>query len=185
MISLYKGTIMIDEVQEILFDDQAITEKVREIAARISADYAGKELVLICILKGAAVFTADLMRSLTLPVTLEFVQAASYGASTTASKKVTVENHSTIDISGKHVLLVDTIIDTGETMAHLFDAFAGRGPVSLGAVALLDKRSRRTAKVSVKYCGFEIPDRFVVGYGMDYEEKHRNLPYIAVIKTTP
>jgi hypoxanthine phosphoribosyltransferase len=184
MTSLQKGTIMIDEVQEILFDDQAITEKVREIAARISADYAGKELVLICILKGAAVFTADLMRSLTLPITVEFVQAASYGASTTASKKITVENDSTIDISGKHALLVDTIIDTGKTMACLFDTFAGRGPVSLKAVALLDKRSRRTANVSVTYCGFEIPDKFVVGYGMDYEEKHRNLPYIAVIKTT-
>ncbi len=173
-----------DAVQEILFDNQAIDEKVREIASRISADYAGKELVLICVLKGAAVFTADLMRHLTLPVTLEFVQAASYGASTTSSNKITIEQPGEIDISGKHVLIVDTIIDTGETMAHLFNTFAGRGPASLKAVALLDKRSRRTANVSITYCGFEIPDKFVAGYGMDYGEKYRNLPYIAVIKSS-
>ena len=172
------------DIQEILIDDTAIAEKVREIAARISADYAGKELVLICILKGAAVFTADLMRHLSIPVTVEFVQAASYGASTTSSKKISVEKYGEIDISGKHALFVDTIIDTGETMAVLFSAFAGRGPASLKAVTLLDKRSRRTANVSIGYSGFEIPDKFVVGYGMDYEEKHRNLPYIAVIKTT-
>ena len=173
-----------DDVQEILFDGQAITEKVREIAARISADYAGRELVLICVLKAAAVFTADLMRHLTLPVTVEFVQASSYGASTTSSKNISVEMDKEIDIAGKHVLLVDTIIDTGETMACLFDLFAGRGPASLNAVALLNKRSRRTANVLIRYRGFEIPDKFVVGYGMDYGEKHRNLPYIAAIRTT-
>jgi hypoxanthine phosphoribosyltransferase len=176
--------VQMNDVQEILFDEHAIADKVREIAARISADYAGKELVLICILKGAAVFTADLMRHLALPVTMEFIQTASYGASTTSSKNIAVAKHGEIDISGKHVLLVDAIIDTGETMACLFNAFAKRGPASLKAVVLLDKRSRRTADVSVTYCGFEIPDKFVVGYGMDYGEKHRNLPCIAVIKTT-
>jgi hypoxanthine phosphoribosyltransferase len=173
-----------DDVREILFNDQAITEKVREIAARISADYAGRELVLICILKGAAVFTADLMRHLTVPVTVEFVQAASYGNSTVPSKKIAVEKYGEIDISGKHVLLVDTIIDTGQTMACLFNTFAEREPASLEAVAFLDKRSRRTANVPIGYRGFEIPDKFVAGYGMDYGEKYRNLPFIAVIKTT-
>jgi hypoxanthine phosphoribosyltransferase len=179
-----KGNDQMNDVQEILIDEHAIGDKVREIAARISADYVGKELVLICILKGAAVFTADLMRHLALPVTMEFIQAASYGASTTSSKNIAVAKHGEIDISGKHVLLVDAIIDTGETMACLFNAISKRGPASINAVALLDKRSRRIANVSVKYCGFEIPDKFVVGYGMDYGEKHRNLPYIAVIKTT-
>jgi hypoxanthine phosphoribosyltransferase len=179
-----EGNDQMTDVQEMLFDEHTIADKVREIAARISADYAGKELVMICILKGAAVFTADLMRHLALPVTVEFIQAASYGASTTSSKNIAVVKCGEIDISGKHVLLVDAIIDTGETMACLFNAFVKRGPASLKAVALLDKRSRRTANVSVKYCGFEIPDKFVVGYGMDYGEKHRNLPYIAVIKTT-
>jgi hypoxanthine phosphoribosyltransferase len=179
-----EGNDQMNDVQEILFDEHTIADKVREIAAQISADYAGEELVLICILKGAAVFTADLMRYLALPVTVEFIQAASYGTSTTSSKNIAVAKCGEINISGKHVLLVDAIIDTGETMACLFNAFAMRGPASLKAVALLDKRSRRTANVSVKYCGFEIPDRFVVGYGMDFGEKHRNLPYIAVIKTT-
>jgi hypoxanthine phosphoribosyltransferase len=118
-----------------------------------------------------------------VPVTVEFVQAASYGASTTSSKTVTLERGPEIDLSGKHVLLVDTIIDTGKTMALLFNEFGKRGPASLGTVALLDKRARRTVDVSVTYSGFEIPDKFVVGYGMDCGEKHRNLPYIAVINT--
>lgn len=179
-----KGTIMTDDIQEILFDEQTITEKVQEMAARITEDYAGRQLVLICILKGAAVFSADLMRHLLLPVTMEFVRATSYGASTTSSKKIAVEKNREIDISGKHALFVDTIIDTGETMDCLFKAFAGQGPASLKAVVLLDKRSRRTANVPIGYRGFEITDKFVVGYGMDYGEKYRNLPYIAVIKTT-
>lgn len=182
MTASQKATIANEDIQEILFDAPTITEKVREIAATISADYDGRELVLICILKGAAVFTADLMRHLTLPVTVEFMQAASYGASTTPSRKIEVELKPEIDIAGKHVLLVDTIIDTGETMACLLDVFAKQGPASLGAVALLDKKARRTALVSVRYRGFEIPDKFVVGYGMDCGEKHRNLPVIAVLK---
>lgn len=173
---------MTDDVQEILFDEHAIAEKVREIAARISADYAGKELVLICILKGAAVFTADLMQRLTLPVTVEFVQVASYGASTTSSKKIIVKNGEEIDISGRHVLLVDTILDTGTTMDYLFKKFGARHPATLKAVVLLDKKSGRTMDITISYVGFEIPDKFVVGYGMDLGEKYRNLPYIAALK---
>lgn len=171
-----------EDIQEILFDEQTIIEKVQEIAVRISEDYAGKEIVLICILKGAAVFTADLMRRLTLPVTVEFVQAASYGASTTSSKKIAVENDGEIDISGKHVLLVDAIIDTGKTMDCLFKKFGARNPATLNAVVLLDKKSRRTAEITMSYIGFEIPDKFVVGYGMDHGEKYRNLPYITALK---
>lgn len=171
-----------DDVQEMLFDDQAIAAKVRELAARISKDYAGKELVLICILKGAAVFTADLMRHLTLPVTVEFVQVASYGASTSSSKKIAVANDGEIDISGKHVLLVDAIIDTGRTMDCLFKKFGARNPATLKAVVLLDKMSRRTVDVTISYTGFEIPDTFIVGYGMDHGEKYRNLPYVTALK---
>jgi hypoxanthine phosphoribosyltransferase len=182
MTSLQKGTIMMDDIQEILFDDQAIAEKVREIAARISADYAGKELVLICILKGAAVFTADLMRQLALPVTVEFIQVASYGTSTISSKIIAVQNDEEIDIAGKHVLLVDTIVDTGTTMDCLFKKFGARHPATLKAVVLLDKKSRRTADITMSYIGFEIPDKFVVGYGMDHGGKYRNLPYITTLK---
>ncbi len=173
---------MADDVEEILFDEHAIAGKVREIAARISADYAEKELVLICILKGAAVFTADLMRHLTLPVTVEFVQVASYGASTTSSKKIIAASPAEIDVSGKHVLLVDTIVDSGKTMACLFTMFREQQPSTLRAVVLLDKKSRRTAKITMSYIGFEISDKFVVGYGMDRGEKYRNLPYIAALK---
>jgi hypoxanthine phosphoribosyltransferase len=171
-----------DDALEILFDEQAIAEKVREIAARISADYAGKELVLICILKGAAVFTADLMRRLTLAVTVEFVQVTSYGASTTSSKKIIAGSPAEIDISGKHALLVDTIIDTGATMDCLFTLFRAQQPSTLKAVVLLDKKSRRTADITISYIGFEISDRFVVGYGTDHGEKYRNLPYIIALK---
>ena len=173
---------MRDDIQTILFDEQAVDEMVRKIAGSISKDYAGKELVLVCILKGAAVFTADLMRRLPLSVTVEFVQAASYGTSTTSSKTITIKKDLDTDIKGKHVLLIDTIIDTGETLNHLFTLLGERGSANLKAVVLLDKKTRRTIPVPVAYSGFDIPDTFVVGYGMDYGEKYRNLPYIAVLK---
>lgn len=172
-----------EERHEILFDEQAIANKIEELASRISADYAGKEPVLVCILKGAMIFTADLMRGLTIPSVIDFVQAASYGGSTTSSKSITIRQDLVIDIKDRHVLLVDAIIDTGRTMDQLIRKFQERGPASIGAVALLDKKSRRVVDVSVAYRGFEIPDVFVVGYGMDCAEKYRNLPYIAALKT--
>jgi hypoxanthine phosphoribosyltransferase len=171
---------MID-IQEVLLDEQTIVEKVREIAAQISRDYEGKELVLFCILKGGAVFTSDLMRHLSLTVMVEYIQAASYGLSTTSSGNIVIKKDIETDISGKHVLLVDAIIDTGATMDCLFKKLGEKQPASLKTVALLDKRSRRLVNIPIDYPGFEIPDRFVVGYGMDCEEKYRNLPYIAVV----
>jgi hypoxanthine phosphoribosyltransferase len=179
---MHKRTIMMDDIQEILFDEQTISDKVREIGARISEDYAGKKLVLICILKGAVVFSADLMRRLAFPVTVEFIQTASYGASTCSSGEIAVENIDELDLSGKHVLLVDTIIDTGKTMNCLFKKFGARNPATLKAAVLLDKKARRTEEITISYVGFEIPDKFVVGYGMDHGEKYRNLPYIAALK---
>jgi hypoxanthine phosphoribosyltransferase len=167
---------------EILFDEQTIANKVRELASRISKDYEGKEAVLVCILKGALTFTADLMRLLTIPVTIECIQAASYGASTISSGNITSKQDIETDIRDRHVLLVDTIIDTGKTMDCLLRKFRARGPASLGTVALLDKKTRRSADVPVTYSGFEIPDTFVVGYGMDSAERYRNLPYIASLK---
>lgn len=168
-------------IQEILIDEQTIIEKVRELAERISKDYAGKEVVIVCILKGAAVFTSDLMRHLSLPVVVDYMQAASYGLSTTSSRKIIIKKDIETDISGKHVLLVDTIVDTGETMDRLLTKMKEKGPASVRTVALLDKRSRRLVDVQIDYLGFEIPDRFVVGYGMDCEEKYRNLPSIAAV----
>jgi hypoxanthine phosphoribosyltransferase len=170
------------EIQEILFDEQAITRKVKELAARISLDYAGKNPLLVSVLKGAAVFTADLMRLVTIPVTVDFICASSYGTSTQSTRDVTISKDLDTDINGKHVLLVDTIIDAGWTASFLMKKFSERKPASLKIVALLDKKSRRTADVQIAYRGFEIPDKFVVGYGLDFAQQYRNLPYIAVVK---
>jgi len=169
---------------DILFDEQAIENKIAELAAQISRDHAGKELVLICILKGAALFTADLSRLLTIPVTLDFVQASSYGSATVSSRTITIKKDIDIDIRGKHVLLVDGIIDTGDTLMKLLERYKARGPAGIKVVTLLDKHARRTADVPIDYRGFEIPDVFVVGYGMDCGEKYRNLPYIATLITS-
>jgi len=172
------------EVREILIDEAAIAGHVGELAQRISRDYAGKELVLVCILKGAFVFTADLMRKITIPVSVEFLQAASYGSSTFSSKNIIIRKDLESDIKGKHVLLLDAIIDTGETMDFLLRKLSDKGPASIRAAALLDKKSRRITDVPVAYIGFEIPDKFVVGYGMDFGERYRYLPFIAELKTT-
>jgi hypoxanthine phosphoribosyltransferase len=133
------------------------------------------------ILKGALVFFTDLVRHITVPVFVDFIQASSYGSGTVSSRNLTISKDITTDIRGKQVLLIDTIIDSGETMAGLYKRFSEQGPASLAVVGLLDKRPRRTAEVPIRYRGFEIPDLFVVGYGMDYGEKYRNLPYIAVL----
>jgi len=171
------------EIQDILLDEQTIQTKVAELAARISIDYAGKDVVLVCILKGAVVFTADLMRRLPFPVTIDFVWASSYGMSTTASREIRIKKDIEVDVRGRHVLLVDTIIDTGQTLDCLLHKIPEKEPASLEAVVLLDKKSRRLVEVPLKYRGFEIPDRFVVGYGVDCAERYRNLPYVAVIRT--
>jgi hypoxanthine phosphoribosyltransferase len=165
----------------ILFDEQTIGKKVEELALQISRDYAGKELVLVCILKGAFTFTADLMRQLTIPATIEFIQVASYRGSMVSLQDLVIKQDIVADIKGRHVLLVDTIIDTGKTLACVCSMFRNRGPSSLGVAALLDKKPRRILDVDITYCGFEIPDRFVVGYGLDFNEQYRNLPYIAAL----
>jgi hypoxanthine phosphoribosyltransferase len=170
-----------DENLELLFDEEAIEQKVAELAGQISHDYAGKELVMICILKGAAIFAADLSRHLTIPVTLDFVHVSSYGSATVSSRTITLKKDIDMDIRGKNVLLADGIIDTGNTMDFLLKRYRERGPASLKVAVLLDKHSHRTADVPIDYRGFEIPDEFVVGYGMDCGEKYRNLPYIAAI----
>jgi hypoxanthine phosphoribosyltransferase len=172
------------EIQEILFDEKTIAAKVDELAARISQDYAGKDLLLVSVLKGAVLFTADLMRRISIPVTIDFISASSYGVNTESSRKVQIKKDLDTDIAGKHVLIVDTIVDTGETMNCLLNLLSERKPASLKVAALLDKKSRRLIDIPLAYRGFEIPDRFVVGYGMDFAEKHRNLPYIAVIKAS-
>jgi hypoxanthine phosphoribosyltransferase len=169
------------ECGKILFDGETIAHRVSEMAGRISRDYAGKELVLVCVLKGAVMFTTDLARDISVPVTMEFIQAASYGGAMASSRNVVIKKDLDTDIAGRHVLLVDTIIDTGGTMNNLLRMLAARGPAGLGVAVLLDKRCKRAIDVPIAYRGFEIGDWFVVGYGMDYGERYRNLPYIAVL----
>ncbi len=171
------------EIGEILFNEQTIAKKVGELAGRVSGDYVGKDVVLIGILKGAVVFMADLMRSISIPVGIDFVRAASYGPSTEPSRNIVITKDIETDIKGRHVLLVDTIIDTGETLHFLLNRMKAKGPASLEAVVLLDKKPRRTAAVRLTYTGFEIPNIFVVGYGVDCAERYRNLAYIAAVKT--
>jgi len=173
------------EIQEILVTEEAIQETVRDLAARISSDYAGKDPVLISILKGAFIFTADLMRHIRFPVLLDFVHASSYGTGTESSREIRIKKDIETDLAGRHVLLVDCIIDTGETMDFLVKRYAARGPASLRSVVLLDKRERRLVDVPLAYVGQVIPDRFVVGYGVDCAEQYRNLAYIAAIRTDP
>lgn len=170
------------DIREILFDARAISDKVSELAACISRDYEGRELVLLCVLKGAVTFTADLMRKLTMPVFVDFIQTASYGASKASTQKVIIKKDAEIDIRGRDVLLLDTIIDTGNTLGCLIRKYEDKKPASIKAAVLLNKRLRRTTEVPIAYCGFEVPDMFVVGYGMDFAEKYRNLPYIASIR---
>jgi hypoxanthine phosphoribosyltransferase len=173
------------EIAEILYNERTIRDKVSELAARISRDYASEDVLLVSILKGAVVFTADLMRAVTIPVSVDFVHVSRYGMSADPSSEILIKKGLDTDMRDKHVLLVDTIVDTGETLACLFGKFTERSPASINAVVLLDKKCRRTIEVPIAYRGFEIPDKFTVGYGMDFAEQYRNLPYIAVVKITP
>ncbi len=168
-----------DERFEILIDEQKIQDKVCELADRISRDYAGKDLLLVSILKGAAIFTSDLVRRITVPAEIEFVSVSSYGNGTVSSGSIRQEKDVPGEVRGRHVLLVDGIVDSGRTLAALLERIWKLCPASLRVAVLLDKPQRRTVPVQIDYVGFTIPDRFVVGYGMDKAQKYRNLPYIA------
>ncbi len=175
---------MDQDLKQILFAEEEIQKRVRELGQQISRDYGTEgELVLICILRGAVVFLADLARSIDRQVTFDFTDVSSYGADTESSGVVRIIKDLEENIEGKHVLIVEDIIDTGQTLKYVVDVLQTRKPASIKIVTLLDKPERRVTKhVKVDYNGFEIPDEFVVGYGLDYAQKYRNLPYIAVLK---
>lgn len=170
------------EVENILITEKEISDKVKELAAVISHDYRGKEILMVGVLKGAIVFMADLMRRIVGSVSIDFMAVSSYGASTKSSGVVKILKDLDKSISGKNVIIVEDIVDTGLTLSFLKKNLEQRGPESVKIVTLLDKPDRRKIDIDVQYCGFQIPDLFVVGYGLDYDEKHRNLPYIAVLK---
>ena len=170
-----------NEIERVLIDEGEIAERIGEIAAQIDADYQGKTPIVICILKGSLVFCADLIRAMDVPVTLEFMKVSSYGASTTSSGKLSVSLDILSNIEGKDVLIVEDIIDSGHTMKALTDMLKTRNPASLRVVTLLDKPSRRVAPITADYTCFEIEDEFVIGYGLDYAEKYRDLPYVGIL----
>ncbi|MCR4426816.1 MAG: hypoxanthine phosphoribosyltransferase [Firmicutes bacterium] len=176
------GASITDDIQEVIVSKEQIDEKVGALGRQISQDYEGSELLLVCILKGALVFTADLMRSITVPIHTDFMAVTSYGAATRSSGVVKIVKDLDIPIEGKHVLIVEDIIDTGLTLNYLLSNLRSRKPASVRVCTLLDKPERREVPITPDYNGFSIPDRFVVGYGLDYREKYRNLPFVGVLK---
>ena len=171
-----------DDIAEVLVDEAAIAAKVRELGRKITEDYRGKDLVLVSILKGALPFLADLMRKIELPLSLDFLEVSSYGASTETSGVVRILKDLANPIGARDVLVVEDILDTGNTLAFVVDHLKSQRPASVRLCTLLDKPSRRIVPIDIDYRGFEIPDKFVVGYGLDYAERYRNLPFIGVLK---
>ena len=173
---------MINDIKEILLDEEKINEKVTELGGLISQDYKDEELVLIGVLKGSVMFMSDLMKAITIPCCMDFMAVSSYGSSTQTSGVVRILKDLDYDIEGKKVLIVEDIIDSGITLKYLLEYLRARKPSSIEVVCLLNKPERRRVEIDVKYQGFEVPDHFLVGYGLDYDEKYRNLPYIGILK---
>ncbi|ACL74472.1 hypoxanthine phosphoribosyltransferase [Ruminiclostridium cellulolyticum] len=171
-----------DVVERILVSKEQLDKQVEELGARISRDYEGQELVIIGVLKGGFIFLADLARKITIPVDLDFMSVSSYGNSSKSSGIVKIIKDVDTDITGKHVLIVEDIIDTGLTLNHLVELLKTRGPLSVKVCAALDKPSRRKVDLKVDYKGIEIPDEFVIGYGLDYAGKYRNIQEVCVLK---
>jgi hypoxanthine phosphoribosyltransferase len=172
-----------NDIQEVLYSEEIIQQKVQELGAIISSDYEGRNPLVICVLKGAFIFMADLSKNITIPIELDFMAVSSYGNSTRSSGEVKIIKDLDASVEGRDVLIVEDIIDSGLTLSYLIDVLERRNALSVNVVALFDKPGRRTAAdLNADYTGFTIPDAFVVGYGLDYAEKYRNLPYVGVLK---
>ena len=168
-------------VSEVLIDEEALRNRIAELGEEISRDYTGREPLLIGVLKGAVFFMADLMRQLTVPCEVDFMAISSYGASTDSSGVVRILKDLDINIEGRDVLVVEDIIDSGLTLSYLMRNLESREPATLEVCSLMTKPDRREIDVPVRYVGFEIPNRFVIGYGLDFGERYRNLPYVGVL----
>ena len=166
----------------VLLSEEEVDKKIEEIGKQISRDYEGRSVHLICVLKGGIFFTCELAKRITVPVTLDFMSVSSYGAGTKSSGVVKIVKDLDEPLEGKDVLIVEDIIDSGRTLAYFIEIPKNRAPKSLSLCTLLDKPERRVTDVKVDYAGFNIPDEFVVGYGLDYAQKYRNLPYIGVVE---
>lgn len=166
----------------VLIDEETVDARIKEIAAQISKDYAKKEVRLICILKGSIFYTTELAKRLTIPTTMDFMSVSSYGAGTVSSGEINIKKDLDESIEGLDVIVVEDIIDSGNTLSKLIPELKKRNPRSIAITTLLDKPSRREVDVDVKYTGFEIEDKFVVGYGLDYDQSYRDLPFIGVVE---
>jgi len=170
------------DIESVIISEEQIDERVRELGAEISRDYAGETVLLVAVLRGAAIFLADLSRAITVPVELDFMAVSSYGSSTKSSGVVRILKDLDEQIEGRHVIVVEDILDTGLTLKYLLKNLASRKPASLEVVTLLNKEGKQRVPISCKYSGFSVPDVFVVGYGLDFAERYRNLPYVGVLK---
>lgn len=174
---------MHDDVQEILFTEEQLKNRVRELGAAISRDFAGKEpVLLVSVLRGSYIFMADLSRSINIPVQIDFMSVSSYGAGTKTSGQVEIKKDLSDSIEGVHVIVVEDILDSGNTLSYLMNVLSARRPASISLCTLLDKPERREKPITADYVGFTVPNAFIVGYGLDYAERYRNLPYIGVLK---
>lgn len=172
---------MADKISE-LISEEKLDKRIREIAAQISEDYKGKTVRLICILKGSIFYTCELAKRMTIPVTFDFMSVSSYGSGTTSSGNIKIKKDLENDIEGLDVIIIEDIIDSGNTLSRLVPILMERKPASLAITTLLDKPSRRESEVKVDYVGFEIEDKFVVGYGLDYDQNYRDLPFVGVVE---
>lgn len=170
------------ETINVLLSETEVDDKIKEIGAQITKDYAGKQVHLVCVLKGGVFFMCELAKRIDLPVSMDFMSVSSYGSDTKSSGVVRIVKDLDESLKGKEVIVVEDIVDSGRTLSYLLDMLLQREPASLKLCTLLDKPERRVTEVQVDYTGFRIPDEFVVGYGLDYDQKYRNLPYIGVVK---
>ena len=173
---------MKEDVLRVLLSEDEIREKVRELGGKITADYKNSNLMLVTVLKGAVVFLADLMRQIDVPAEIDFMVVSSYGSGVKSSGVVKIVKDLDVPLAGKDILIVEDILDSGLTLSYIKELLESRGPRSIRSATLLDKRSRRKVDLQADYIGFSVPDEFVIGYGLDYDEKYRNLPYIGILK---
>ncbi|HIX14033.1 MAG TPA: hypoxanthine phosphoribosyltransferase [Candidatus Anaerofilum faecale] len=173
---------MKDDVLKVLLSEEEIKNKVQELGRVITEEYRGKNLLLVTVLKGAVVFLADLMRAIDTPAEIDFMVVSSYGSGVKSSGVVKIVKDLDVPLKDRHILIVEDILDSGLTLSYIKGILQDRGPASIRIVTLLDKPARRKADIKADYVGFEVPDDFVIGYGLDYDEKYRNLPYIGVLK---
>ncbi len=173
---------MNDDIRQVLFSGERIAAIVKEMGARISADYSGKNLLLVSVLKGSIVFMSDLMRAITIPCSIDFMAVSSYGTGTKTSGVVKIIKDLDINLKGYDVLIVEDILDSGLTLSYIRELLLGRSPKSIRLCTLFDKPDRRTVNIQADYVGSVVPDEFIVGYGLDYAEKYRNLPYVGILK---